>query len=324
MIRRASVLIAVLLFCDTAAAQPEDRRAAAQALFEQGKKLVEAGKFKEACPKLADSQRLDPGIGTSLWLADCYENAGQTASAWAQFKEAAAAAAMAKDPREKVARQRAADLEKKLARLTINIAPENKAVVVKRDGIFVGASELGNPLPVDPGTHEIVASATGYKTWKKFIDVPPQSTNTSITIPVLEPDTASSPSTPPVTAPPAGPPTTGPEPAKREEGESDGSTQRVIGVVVGGIGIVGVGVGTFFAFDAKSTYDKSNKDGRCTNNECYPEGTQLRHDAESKATIATIAIGVGAAAIVAGAVLFFTAPRAKSVAIAPSGVVVRF
>jgi hypothetical protein len=318
MIRRTSALLACLLFSGTAAAQPEDRRAAAQALFEQGKALIEAGKFKEACPKLADSQRLDPGIGTSLWLADCYENNGQTASAWAQFKEAAAAASMQKDPREKLARQRAQDLERKLTRLTIANAGSTKAISIKRDGIDVGPSELGNALPVDPGSHEIVASAAGFKTWRKTVDVPAQSVTVSVAVPDLErADSATS-------APPTNPATTprsGPTP---EEGESDGSTQRTIGLVVAGIGVAGVGVGSFFALSAKGTYDDSNENGRCTNNVCGAEGKSLRDDAESKALVATIAMGVGAAAIVAGAVLFFTAPRSRAVAVAPSGVVVRF
>jgi hypothetical protein len=315
MIRKAlGVLIACLLFCESAAAQPEDRRAAAQALFEQGKTLVEAGKFSEACPKLADSQRLDPGIGTSLWLADCYQNNGQTASAWAQFKEAAAAASLQKDPRERVARQRAQDLEKKLSRLNIAVAGSTKGLVVKRDGSEVGASELKNPLPVDPGTHVIVATAPGHRTWTKTVDVPPEVT-ISVDVPDLERD--------PNAAAGGGSSASKADPSGETEG--DGSTQRIIGLVVAGVGVAGAGVGTFFAFDAKSTYDDSNANGRCVDNACDQEGLSLRDDADSKAMIATIGIGVGAAAIIAGAVLFFTAPRARSsVAITRSGFAVRF
>lgn len=311
MIRRPSALLACLLLCGTAVAQPEDRRAAAQALFEQGKALVEAKNFKAACPKLADSQRLDPGIGTSLWLADCLQNNGQTASAWAQFKEAAAAAAMQKDPREKVARQRAQDLEPKLSRLTVTIAASTKGMRVTRDGLEVGPSELGNALPVDPGSHEIVATAAGFKTWRKSFDVPAQPVTVAVAVPDLEPDPAAS-ANPSNTA-------SSPSAGKPEEGESDGSGQRIFGLVVAGVGVVGVGVGTFFAFDAKSTYDDSNANGLCTNNQCGTEGLDLRDDAESKALIATVTMGVGAALIVGGAALFFTAPRARSSAFVPSG-----
>src|SRR5258706_2634131 len=64
-------------------------KAAAQTLFDDGRKLMAAGKFGEACPKLAESQTLDPGVGTPVNLADCYEPGGQTASAWTAFLEAA-------------------------------------------------------------------------------------------------------------------------------------------------------------------------------------------------------------------------------------------
>lgn len=314
MIRRPSALLACLLLSGTAAAQPEDRRAAAQALFEQGKALVEAKNFKAACPKLADSQRLDPGIGTSLWLADCLQNNGQTASAWAQFKEAAAAAAMQKDPREKVARQRAQDLEPKLSRLTVTIASSTKGVRVTRDGLEVVPSEIGNALPVDPGAHEIVAAAAGFKTWRKSFDVPAQPVTIAVAVPDLEPD--------PTAAPSAGSSSASngtPSPAKPLEAESDGSGQRIFGLVVAGVGVVGVGVGTFFAFDAKGKYDDSNANGLCTNNQCGSEGLALRDDAESKALIATVTMGVGAALIVGGAVLFFTAPRHRNYVLVPSG-----
>lgn len=320
MIRRPSVLLACLLFCGTAVAQPEDRRAAAQALFEQGKALVEAKNFKAACPKLADSQRLDPGIGTSLWLADCLQNNGQTASAWAQFKEAAAAAAMQKDPREKVARQRAQDLEPKLSRLTVTIATTTKGVRVTRDGHEVGTSELGNALPVDPGSHEIVASATGFKTWRKSFDVPAQPVTISVAVPDLERDATAAPNADPSTG------ASSPSPGKPPEADTYGSGQRIFGLVVAGVGVAGVGVGTFFAFDAKSTYDESNANGLCANNQCTREGLALRDDAEKKALIATVTMAVGAALIVGGAILFFTAPRSRNYVLAPSsrGFAIRF
>ena len=66
--------------------------AAAEALFDEAKKLANDGKFAEACPKFAESNRLDRGAGTLIHLADCYEKNKQTASAWATFKEAASAA----------------------------------------------------------------------------------------------------------------------------------------------------------------------------------------------------------------------------------------
>lgn len=313
---RETVVTALVIVASarSAGAQPEDRRAAAQALFEQGKALVEAGRFKEACPKLADSQRLDPGIGTSLWLADCYENNGQTASAWAQFKEAAAAAAMQKDAREKLARARAENLEKKLARLLIVVTDQAKAagVIVRRDGLDVGSTEIGNPLPVDPGPHEVTASAPGRRPWRTTVTIAAQPVTTTVSVPPLDP----LPEAPAAAA-------SAPAPSGARE-EPAGGTQRAIGLVLAGLGVASAGVGTYFSFDAKAKYDRSNDSGHCNDNRCDADGKRLRSDATTEATIATIAIGAGAAAIIGGAILYFTAPRSHAVSLGPQSLVVRF
>src|SRR5262245_6044422 len=75
----------------TLRAQSSDS-AAAQALFDEAKALMAAGKAQEACPKFEESQRLDPGSGTLTNLAKCYEDTGRIAAAWSMYLEAASAA----------------------------------------------------------------------------------------------------------------------------------------------------------------------------------------------------------------------------------------
>ncbi|MFM2417004.1 MAG: hypothetical protein RL385_1727, partial [Pseudomonadota bacterium] len=67
-------------------------KAAAEALFDRGLQLLRDGKVSEACSALEESESIEPGIGTMLYLADCYERLGRTASAWALFREAASRA----------------------------------------------------------------------------------------------------------------------------------------------------------------------------------------------------------------------------------------
>src|SRR5258708_17042544 len=97
-----------------------ENRAAAQALFDEGRSLMKANKVQEACPKFEESQRLDSSIGTQLNLADCYERTGRTASAWTLYIEVASAARQAgQDERASHAAARAAALKDKLSRLRL-------------------------------------------------------------------------------------------------------------------------------------------------------------------------------------------------------------
>ena len=62
----------------------QSNKATAEALFTEGRALATSGKCAEAIPKFQASQKLDPGVGTLLNLAECYEQVGKTASAWAE------------------------------------------------------------------------------------------------------------------------------------------------------------------------------------------------------------------------------------------------
>src|SRR5579862_5648801 len=89
----AALLVAwASLLVRPAAAQSASEQAAAEALFNQARDLMAAKQYADACPKFAESERLDPAPGTLLNLATCYERNGQIASAWVTFKEAATAA----------------------------------------------------------------------------------------------------------------------------------------------------------------------------------------------------------------------------------------
>src|SRR5215212_4797523 len=117
-----TVLLGTLFVAPSVRAEGAPNAAAARALFGEGRKLAAQGKYREACPKFEESLRLDPGMGTQFNLADCLEHTGRTATAWAQFLDVAAAArAAAQSERERVARERAAALEPKLSRLTIEV-----------------------------------------------------------------------------------------------------------------------------------------------------------------------------------------------------------
>ena len=86
--------------------------------------------------------------------------------------------------------------------------------------------------------------------------------------------------------------------------------QKTVALVAGGVGVVGVAVGSIFGLMAKSDNDQALKNCR-TSTLCTPTGLTQTDDAKSAATVSTIGFVVGAVGLVGGAVLWFTAPRSE-------------
>jgi hypothetical protein len=273
----------------------------AEALFDEGRRLMAQGQFADACAKFEGSERLDPGAGTMLNLADCYEKLGRTASAWAAFREAGSIAHNAGSAdRAQIAADRAKALEARLSTLTI-VPWQGQVVDVKRDGVSVDPAMFNTPIPVDPGSHVIVASSPGKRQWSTTVDVVGDAAKVSVAVPILPEDAAIA------AAPAAATPSSAPQADKGDTG----STQRTLAIVAGGVGIVGIGVGTIFGLKASSTW--SDAKSHCTPYpHCGPEGAKLSDDASSQATVSTVGFVVGAVGLVGGAVLWFTAPKANS------------
>jgi hypothetical protein len=315
-------LLVTLASSGTAAAQTSAAdKAAAQALFDEGRRLMDAGQVAQACPKFAGSQKLDPSAGTQLNLAVCYQKNGQTASAWATFKEAATAAAHAGEPaREKYARDQAAALEPSLAKLTVAVTAPVDGLDVRLDGAAVASASYGLALPVDPGDHTVTASAPQCKPWSSTVTVA-KSATASVQIPALEPAPEPTPAPPPV--PPAAPtPPQTATPAQPQtvivyqgEPQKRGGAQRSWGIFSIGFGVVAMGTATVFGFVAKSQWNKSNDPNSgsngvpdCVNDVCTQEGLQHRQDGQNIATISQWCFVGGAVIAAGGIVLLVTAP----------------
>jgi len=315
--------LAVSLHAPAARAQNASNQAAAEALFDQGKAAMAAKKYGEACPKFYESNRLDEGIGTSLWLAECYEMNGQTASAWAEFREAASLAVKAGDPREKVARARAQALEHKLSRLVIVVPPASRLpdLRVARDGGEVAAAVWGTPVPTDPGHHTLVVSAPDHRPATLSIEVAPGRGEQTITVPLLE-EAPAPPAAAPVSPVPAAdaPPLVAHEAAPADTEPHGLPGRRVAAIAVGAAGVVSVAVASYFGLHAMSELSDSNANGNChAGNACNQAGVSDRSSAQSAATTSTVLFIVGGVALAGGVALWLTgAPHAATSTTAPA------
>lgn len=310
-----------------ARAQSAPNKAAAEALFEEGKAMMQSSNYAQACEKFAASRELDEGIGTLLYLADCYEKIGRTASAWALFKEAASmAGAKGQESRQKLASLRAKNLEPSLVKLTVEVAKANESLLgfeVRNDGTRIPAGQFGVPFPVDPGEHRLEASAPGKRTHSEVVQA--KKGTIRVEVPPLAELVASEPS---VDAPPhpaqirtpahsaASAPLSSPG---REDAPTKGaSIQRTFALVLGGVGLVGIGLGSYFGLSAIDKNSESK--GECPSNPrlCSQDGVDLRNDALAQARLSTIAFASGGAALAAGLALYLTAPMGHSTELALS------
>jgi serine/threonine-protein kinase len=312
---------------------------AAEQLFVEGRALMAEEKYEAACPKLQASLELDPASGTQINLARCYEKLGKLATAWRHYREASDRAIRdGNTARARVARKLAAELEPRLPRLIIAVAAPAgmRELVVRRDGMIVTAALFGAAVYVDPGTHAVTATAAGRLPFSTTVTVAEAATST-VEIPTLAPaPEATAPRTPgaPDASDASEPATPGARPrpgraltpgqdviAGRVDadtgpgsrgGGSAGRQRRLAGLVTGGVGLAGVGVGVGVGAAAYRAWNDAFDSGACDRMtlQCTGTGQARVETARSRARLSNIASGIGVAAVVTGAVLYFTAPRA--------------
>jgi hypothetical protein len=312
----AALALAALVFASVAHADPSaSDKAMAEALFRDGKELRDANKPAEACPKFAESHRLDPKPGTILNLATCYELDGKTASAWAAYTEAATIAARARQSdREKFARAKVDELEKKLSYVKLDVAPTNansEGFAISIDTKAIALAVAGTRIPLDPGEHTIEARAWGKQTWSERVTIAAGPAEVLVAVPML-PDARTDPGA--VAARPATPTIASGEAASVR----GGSSQRTLGWVALGVGAAGVIVGGIFGL--MTIAEKNTVDEHCTGSFCDAEGLDANESAKDAATVSTIAFATAGIAVVAGVVLFVTAPKETRAALGPRGV----
>jgi hypothetical protein len=298
-------LTCTMLFASRAEADPSaSERAAAEALFQQGTSLMSEKQFAKACEKFEGSNQLDPALGTMLRLADCYDRTGKTASAWAVFRESASVAHSRSEPeRQKIAVDRAADLEKRLSRIELKTDAKTapNGMEIRLNGSLVPRASWDAPIPVDPGRQQIDASAPERAPWSTTVNVGDGPAVQPVEVPTLTLKSAGSVSTDRTTV------------SVVDSTPARGRTQRTIGYVMGGVALAGLATSGFFTWRAYDMKQQSLNHCRPENpNACTQEGVDQRSDARRAATVATVALAVGAPLLAAGLVVLLSSPHGEA------------
>lgn len=280
--------------CSARAEGDGARHSMAEAAFRSGTELIARGDAVAACESFEQSRRLEPTLGTLLRLADCYEAIGRTASAWRLFVEASvAASAAAKAEQERVATERANQLEQRLSKIALHVEESVEGERLEVNGVPIPAAAWISPLPVDPGPQHIEVSAPGHSPWAVDVDASVGPKTVNVSVPRLHP------AEPLVAAPIAREAVAVPKRGFRD-------SMRTIGLVTGTVGLGGVALGGVFAAQASGGRECRKGDLNGCN-----ESAALKNDARTAATRATIAFVAGGALLAAGVTLLVLAPAKR-------------
>lgn len=285
-----------------------DDVATAQVLFDDARKLMAQHRYAEACPKLAESQRLAPAIGTEFNLADCLEHQGKLASAWAAFLDVVDQThKRGEAQRESVARARAAGIEPKLGRLTIQVPTSAPDEQVQRDGEALRPEVWGVAVPVDAGDHRVEAHAPGRGAWSGTVH-----TSDGQTATLAVPDLPIAPAPPPESAPApvAAPPAATPTEHAPERVAT--TADHTAAFLVLGTSVVLAGVGVLGLVEHDSQVGAYNADSSCPliNATVRPAHcNDLVSAANTWKTVAIVGFVGSGVALAAGVTLWILAPR---------------
>jgi hypothetical protein len=189
MLSRVAIASFLAMTVTSAGAQPTE--VDAEALYSQGRDLVAAGKIAEACAAFEKSYRLDSAVTTIIALATCREKLGRLGNAWELFRMAERQTNVARDNTttqlHTIAHERAAKLEPRVPRLTINVPAQSRidGLEILRDTVSIPAGMWNQGIPIDGGTYTITARVPGAKVWSTTVTLASESDTKTVDIPEL-------------------------------------------------------------------------------------------------------------------------------------------
>jgi serine/threonine-protein kinase len=292
-------------------------------LFKRGRQLMQEKRYAEACPLFAESYKLDPSGGTLTNLAFCHELEGRYATAEAEYQDLIGRSRhQNRTDRVRFAEERLAGVARKVPHWTITLGANQQlpGLEVLHDGQPVPAALWGGGMvPTDPDKHEIEVRATNHTPWRDSYVVAPGELAKIVVPPLAPVQSAPTPPPPPADSSPPPPiviveatpePAPPVEPPRRPRRSAQG--RAVAGAVFGGVGVLGLGAGTYFGLTAFALRDDVKS--LCPSS-CSGDKRERADDANQRgklnAHLSTASFGVGALGLGLGAYFLFLAPSSS-------------
>jgi hypothetical protein len=312
-------------------AQTDEQRSGARAAANAGAQAYGERKWAQAVDMFTRAESLVHSPVHLLYLARSYEKLGALVKAREAYIKITNEELASNAPAPM--KQAKADAEKELEALEprvpyVSVVVQGvgpKPVAVTMDGEQVPAALLGVPRPVDPGEHRFEAMAEGMDSAVSSISVR-EARSETVVLTLHQSATPAPGPTPPAAQ---NPPPVGysPQIAGQLGGpvaDSGGHGISPITWVAFGVGVVGVGVGTFFALQESSKVSEANDQchlpGPTGNDYCSPKATSLDDDARTARTISIVGFVAGGAGLATGVTLLAIGLKHKSTETASAGV----
>jgi hypothetical protein len=327
----ASALLAASLLGLSAPtlAQTDEQRAGARSLATEGALAFNEGRFKEAVDLFSKAESLVHAPPHLLFMARAHQRLGQLVKAREAYmkivkEQLAPNAPQAFRDAQVAAEEERKLVEPKIGRLTINVegAEAAKDLTVSVDGQPISAVLLGVPQPMDPGTHTVTATASGFKAQPASVTLK-DAERGAVTVKLEVDPNAPAPVVAPAGGTPAAPVVTADSGAPPSDtAPSGGSNGMRIGSYVGfGVGVAGVALGTVFVLkSASSRKDADKAADELAASGCNPCSDDsplaqkvhgLDDDARSAQTLGIVGYIVGGVGIATGVTLFVLSSRAE-------------
>lgn len=292
------------------------QREQAQSRFLRGKDLYGAGKFDAALAEFTASLDIVASPNTRLYVARCLREMGRYVPAYVELGRTAVEAKelTRDDPRYAKAATAAEDerkaLEPKLGFLEIGITHAAPTTTLKVGGDDVRRGGWSEPVPVMPGSAEVVVETPGHAPVKRTVQVAAGGKQSlAIDAEADSPDVA-------VVA------TNNDAPSGEAGSETKRAKLRPYAYVAGGVAVAGLATFAVFGLLANGTY--SDLEAACGTKPCPPGHEDDISSGRTQQTVANVGLVVAAVGAAAAVTLFvLSKPPAQSTTAGTTRVVAR-
>jgi hypothetical protein len=272
-----------LVLCSRPAAaqdkQDKQELSKARAQFQRAIELEQAGNYTAALEQFRDVGQVRMTPQVRFHIATCEEKLGRLVTALGGYQLAFADAdSVGEDFKSEVDRA-VTRLEASIPKLVIERGSGAEAAEIQLDGVALGASSVGVPVPLDPGPHAVTAKAPGFLAFNQTVNIA-ENEQKKVAVALT------------------------PEPPEVRAGVISGSgdgpgmngekpNKKLVPYVIGGVGVASlIGSGVLFALRQSTLSDLKKK--------CGPDRNQCPSSAAGEVSnlglynvTAQVALGVG-------------------------------